>query len=236
MKHLAFLSALLMCFTLISCGDNDTEEKDPVVAVFRGSFLDTTPSVSVVTEEYSRFSKEQLIEIFNPIITTEKKEETSSWSDETLKADVDLVLRTSTATLNIRGDLITYEKTFEVAYEVMTFTPGEYVYSGIKMKVESDGIYASIGLGTADGTLEDQLLLPLKNFRRETFLSQKETAKTEKKQSIDFHSEVTYTVPVVSLLFSNGTDTYKCTFEDNLKAKLERIEPEYYEFGYLDKQ
>lgn len=50
-----------------------------------------------------------------------------------------------------------------------------------------------------------------------------------------FHSEVSYGQPLVALRFSDGGQVYKCSIEDQDRARLERLEPDYRDYGFLER-
>ncbi|MBR3283958.1 MAG: hypothetical protein IKI60_01375 [Alloprevotella sp.] len=50
-----------------------------------------------------------------------------------------------------------------------------------------------------------------------------------------FHSEVSYGQPLVALRFSDGGQVYKCSIEDQDRARMERLEPDYRDYGFQER-
>lgn len=50
-----------------------------------------------------------------------------------------------------------------------------------------------------------------------------------------FHSEVSYGQPLVALRFSDGGQVYKCSIVDQDRARMERLEPDYRDYGFLER-
>ena len=237
MKRIHILLSLLLAVFFYSCGsDSDKTDSDQVVAVYKGgSFLYTTPGYSTSSEKFTYFTRGQLIEMFSPAVTTETRNETVNSGTQALKTDAVLQMKATSAELRIVGEKITYSTNYNSKYEVLTLTIGEYTYQGVRLKVENDGIYV-YSYNAGDGTEGYILLQPLNNCRYETLLSKEVLSTSENKQPINFTAETTFANAVTALIFTNGTETYKCSFEDNGKAKLEMIEPEQHTLGYLSKQ
>lgn len=236
MKRIHILLSLLLAVFFYSCGsDSDKTDSDQVVAVYKGSFLEATPGYSTSSEEVTYFTRGQLIARFSPAVTTETRNETVNSGMQALKTDAVLQMKATSAELRIVGEKITYSTNYNSKYEVLTLTIGEYTYQGVRLKVENDGIYV-YSHNAGDGTEGYILLQPLNNCRYETLLSKEVLSTSENKQPINFTAETTFANAVTALIFTNGTDTYKCSFEDNWKAKLEMIEPEQHTLGYLSRQ
>lgn len=236
MKRIHILLSLLLAVFFYSCGsDSDKTESDQVVAVYKGSFLEATSGYSTSSEEVTYFTRGQLIERFSPAVTTETRNETVNSGGQALNTDAVLQMKATSAELRIVGEKITYSTNYNSKYEVLTLTIGEYTYQGVRLKVENDGIYV-YSYNAGDGTEGYILLQPLNNCRYETLLSKEVLSTSENKQPINFTAETTFANAVTALIFTNGTETYKCSFEDNGKSKLEMIEPEQHTLGYLSKQ
>ena len=216
--------------SILSCSETDNNE---ILAVYKSTFHSITPSTSVETEEYSVFSIDQLKEIFNPIVTTEKSTITQTTESEELTEDITLTLKESFAILDIKADAKDKTHIFDVENEILTFSEGEFSYNGIKLFVKADGIfYNSMAVG---GEITERNIFELEDYRYVREVSRQEKSVKSATNKKDFHSEVSYNQPLVALRFTDGAYVYKCSIEDQETIKMERIEPDYLDYGLLNK-
>lgn len=230
MKNVLLLVSVVAM--MLSCSDSDSN--DATLAVYKSTFYTVTPSTSIVTEErWSPFSIEQMKGIFNPTITNEETTLILTTEGEEIKEDITFTLRETSAVLDIKADVTDKTHIYDVTNEVLTFSAGEYTYQGMKFVVTADGIiYKSMAVG---GEITERNIFELSNYRYVTEISRKEKSVEPVTNKKNFHSEVSYNQPLVALRFIDGVQVYKCSIEDQDRVKLERIEPEYKDYGFLEK-
>lgn len=224
MKSALVITALT--FSLISCSSSSENEEDKGEVYSSYDCLSTEPADGEIGNEHWAIPNE-VLDIFKPTLVEEDGEETRDTIDlKTTKTDYRLLLRHSTAELEVKTNAKMKARVLRGKKQWYVFKAGVYQVDGVdRYEVKQDGIYF-VANGEKWASLTDFRYL---DYSANIVVS-----------SEDFTKRITTiakgSASANTFLVSKADTTYRCSRVSDKEIQLDMVSPKEWDCTILEKE